>query len=121
MYLSPCNISIPPKKVSRLFKFKSIWSTNSECRDAVQSKWQAIQASSLIFKPSQNLKRCQSSLKHGVEMTFGNNKIKFANIKSQFTDIQLQPPMESNLQTQEMLKSEMKTLMKRQEMFFHEC
>ncbi|KAL7163112.1 hypothetical protein ACSBR2_039248 [Camellia fascicularis] len=84
------NCCLPLKKIRRLFKFETMWSTSSDCVEIIRSKWASDVNGSNMFQLVHKLKECRSGLKEWSKLTFGNNKICFAQLKSELSKLQAQ-------------------------------
>ncbi|KAL7186742.1 hypothetical protein ACSBR2_028466 [Camellia fascicularis] len=114
------NCCLPLKKIPRLFKFETMWSTSPDCVELIRSKWASDVSGSNMFQLVHKLKECRSGLKEWSKLTFGNNKICIAQLKSELSKLQAQSPTDENLQLQGQLKTELECVLAREEMYLHQ-
>ncbi|KAH7854077.1 hypothetical protein Vadar_009826 [Vaccinium darrowii] len=114
------DLCVPLKKIPRLFKFESMWSTHQGCKDVIASAWNCSPPGSKMFKFIQKLKACHHNLVGWSKIEFGNNKLKLSSLKNSLTKIQASlPSLIMDLQ-QKQIKDEIELLLVREEMYFHQ-
>lgn len=114
------NCCVPLKKVKRIFKFESMWTTSPKCRDVICSSWSYSGPRSFMFSWNKKLKNCRSALKTWSKGEFGNNKTRLAKLKSQLLDLQLAKPTSENIQAHKFIINEMELAYTREAMYLHQ-
>lgn len=114
------NCTLPLKRVPKLFKFESMWSTHPTCEDIISDSWDSRVQGSSMFRLAQKLRNCRQSLKEWSAKEFGNNKRKLEALKSQLAVIQVDCPSDSNMGDMYQIKKEIETLLDREEMYYHQ-
>lgn len=88
------NCCVPLKKVKKVFKFESLWTTSPNCRDVISSSWSYSGPGSFMFSWNRKLKNCRKALKIWSKEEFGNNKVKLASLKVNSTIFNWQKPQQ---------------------------
>lgn len=114
------NCSVPLQKVPKL-KFESMWSTHPGCEDIIVKAWGRPVFGSALFQLLQRLKNCRKDLIYWSKEVFSNNKVQLDTLKEELAIIQAKEPLEVFTNRQQQLKHEIKILLRREEMFFHQC
>ncbi|KAL7212909.1 hypothetical protein ACSBR2_015580 [Camellia fascicularis] len=114
------NCCYPLKKIPRIFKFETMWTTSPHCEDVIRAKWDMTHLGSPMFQLVQKLKACKFSLKEWSKTAFGNNKTCISQLQSELKVLQADSASEGNLLLQNHVKSELATVMLREEMFLHQ-
>ncbi|KAL7197369.1 hypothetical protein ACSBR2_019994 [Camellia fascicularis] len=97
-----------------------MWTTSPHCEDVIQAKWDMSHLGSPMFQLVQKLKACKFSLKEWSKTAFGNNKTRISQLQSELKVFQADSASEGNLLLQNEVKSELATVMLREEMFLHQ-
>ncbi|KAH7849307.1 hypothetical protein Vadar_016040 [Vaccinium darrowii] len=114
------NLTLPLKKIPKLFKFESMWSTHPDCKVIISLEWLNNVPGSMMFKFVQKLKHCRRKLVSWSKEEFGNNKLKLALLRDQLASIQTSPASEALDHQQRQIKGEIELLLDREEMFYHQ-
>lgn len=114
------NCCHPPKRISRIFKFKSMWSTSPTCEEVIKRAWASPITRSPMHQLTQRLNACKRDLLTWSKTDFGNNKRLIAACKRQLAHIQSLPPTPQNYRDHGVLHSQLADLLTREEMFFHQ-
>ncbi|XP_028121690.1 uncharacterized protein LOC114318912 [Camellia sinensis] len=117
LLLSCC---VPLKKVPRIFKFETMWTTSPACEDVIRSKWDGQHFGSPMFQLVSKLKSYKEGLKAWSKATFGNNQSQILNLKSQLISLQSHPFSEDNALLQRQLKVDLEEALSREEMYLHQ-
>lgn len=86
------NLNLPLKRIPKLFKFESRWTTYQDCENIIKAAWGRAGAGSQMFRLVQNLKLCRKALLDWSKKAFGNSKRKLESLKTQLSFIQAQDP-----------------------------
>lgn len=70
------NCCVPLKKVKRVFKFESMWTTSRSCQEIVSNSWASSENGSHMFMWCKKQKNCMKTLITRSKEEFGNNKIR---------------------------------------------
>ncbi|KAL7222407.1 hypothetical protein ACSBR1_024159 [Camellia fascicularis] len=114
------NCCVPLKRVPRIFKFETMWSTSLLCEEVIHSKWDEPHIGSPMYQLLQKLKLCRESLKAWSKEHFGNNQIQISRLKSELETLQAQPFSDDNLRNQLHVKADLELFLAREEMFYHQ-
>ncbi|KAH7840972.1 hypothetical protein Vadar_024028 [Vaccinium darrowii] len=110
------NCCVPLKRVKRVFRFESMWTTSPNCQDVIANSWTSDIDGSNMFVWCKKLKFCRKALKLWSKNEFGNNRIRLAKLKQQLYDLQLANPSPDNTKAQKCVIQEMEEAYSREEM-----
>ncbi|KAH7843498.1 hypothetical protein Vadar_017296 [Vaccinium darrowii] len=96
------NCCVPLKKVKKVFKFESMWTTSPSCKDVISNSWSSHVQGSDMFIWCKKLKFCRKALKAWSKDAFGNNMTRLAKLKNQLYDLQLANPFPDNMKAQKL-------------------
>ncbi|KAH7834805.1 hypothetical protein Vadar_019912 [Vaccinium darrowii] len=114
------NCCVPLKKVKRVFKFESTWTTSPNCQGVISNSWASSVNSSNMFVWCKKLKFCRKALKIWSKEEFGNNKIRLNKLKNLLYDLQLASPTSDNMKAQQLVIKDMEEVYAREEMYLHQ-